>query len=192
MHITTLGYALLALLARQSSSGYDLARRLKRPIGFFWSANQSHIYSELTRLEAHGLIMHEMIEQANRPDKKLFHVTDAGLTVLREWVTQPYEPAPPRDELALKAYAIWLADPDQALLLFRQQEDYHATQLAEYQQILAQMEQRYGPTWEVTMPAFGSYATLHAGIGYEQASIAWCRWMAEQFERFLQQQQQQE
>jgi hypothetical protein len=40
--ITILGYALLALLAHHASSGYDLARRLKRPIGFFWSAHQSH------------------------------------------------------------------------------------------------------------------------------------------------------
>ncbi len=44
--ITTLGYALLALLAHHASSGYDLARRLKRPIGFFWSAHQSHIYKD--------------------------------------------------------------------------------------------------------------------------------------------------
>ena len=93
--ITTLGYALLALLAHHASSGYDLARRLKRPIGFFWSAHQSHIYSELTRLEDQGLIAHQVIEQSNRPDKKLFWVTDAGLAVLHHWVTTPVAPAPP-------------------------------------------------------------------------------------------------
>jgi DNA-binding PadR family transcriptional regulator len=182
--ITTLEYALLALLARQASSGYDLARRLKRPIGFFWSAHQSHIYSELTRLEDEGLIAHQVIEQSNRPDKKLFRLTDAGLAVLRDWVTTPVTPAPPHNELVLRAYAIWLADPPAAIELFRQQQASHASRLAEYEQMLASLLQREeDAAWEVNRPAFGNYATLHAGIEYERAAVAWCSWMVEQFER---------
>ncbi len=183
--ITTLGFALLALLAHPSSSGYDLTRRLKRPIGFFWSAHQSHIYSELTRLEAEGLITHQVIEQSNRPDKKLFRVTDAGWTVLRHWVTTPVAPAPPHNELVLRAYAIWLADPHAAIELFRQQQASHAARLAEYEQMLASLLQREeDAALEVNRPAFGNYATLHAGIEYERAVVTWCEWMVEQFERY--------
>ena len=181
--ITTLGYALLALLAHHASSGYDLARRLKRPIGFFWSAHQSHIYSELTRLEDQGLIAHQVIEQSNRPDKKLFRVTDAGLAVLRHWVTTPVAPAPPHNELVLKAYAIWLADPPAAIELFRQQQASHAARLAEYEQMLASLQREDAAAWEVTRPAFGNYAMLHAGIEHERAVVAWCEWMVAQFER---------
>ncbi len=181
--ITTLGYALLALLAHHASSGYDLARRLKRPIGFFWTAHQSHIYSELTRLEDEGLIAHQVIEQSNRPAKKLFQVTDVGLAVLRQWVTAPVAPAPPHNELVLKAYAIWLADPPAAIELFRQQQATHGARLAEYEQMLASLQREHGSVWEVNRPAFGNYATLHAGIGYERAALAWCAWMIEQFER---------
>ncbi|HEY3085299.1 MAG TPA: PadR family transcriptional regulator [Candidatus Dormibacteraeota bacterium] len=54
MAVTTLGYAILGLLARQSLSGYDLARRLRRPIGFYWTARHSQIYPELRRLTALG------------------------------------------------------------------------------------------------------------------------------------------
>ena len=188
--ITTLGYALLALLAHHASSGYDLARRLKRPIGFFWSAHQSHIYSELTRLADEGLIAHQVIAQSNLPDKKLFRVTDAGLAVLRHWVTTPVAPAPPHNELVLRAYAIWLADPPAALELFRQQQAAHAARLAEYEQQLASLQREEESVWEVNRPAFGNYATLHAGIGYERAAVDWCGWMVDQFERHLSSQHQ--
>ena len=115
--ITTLGYALLALLAQQASSGYDLARRLKRPIGFFWSAHQSHIYSELTRLEDQGLIAHQVIEQSNRPDKKLFWVTDAGLAVLRVAAGKASHPTraghahPPRGPTRLRRFVAECRSP---------------------------------------------------------------------------------
>src|SRR6266487_5458635 len=181
--ITTLGYALLALLAHHASSGYDLARRLKRPIGFFWSAHQSHIYSELTRLEDEGLIAHQVIEQSNRPAKKLFQVTDAGLAALRQWVTTPVAPVPPHNELVLKAYAIWVADPPAAIELFRQQQAAHTARLAEYEQMLASLQREEDAVWVVNRPAFGNYATLHAGIEHERALVAWCGWMVEQFER---------
>jgi DNA-binding PadR family transcriptional regulator len=181
--IPTLGYALLALLAHHASSGYDLARRLKRPIGFFWSAHQSHLYSELTRLEAAGLIAQQVIAQSHRPAKKLLRVTAAGWAVLQHWVTTPVAPAPPHHELVLRAYAIWLAEPHAALELFREQQAAHATRLAEYEQMLASLHREHGPVWEVNRPAFGNYATLHAGIGYERAVVAWCEWRVEQFER---------
>jgi Virulence activator alpha C-term len=36
----------------------------------------------------------------------------------------------------------------------------------------------------VNRPAFGNYATLHAGIEHERAAVAWCGWMVAQFERY--------
>ncbi|GHO86787.1 PadR family transcriptional regulator [Dictyobacter formicarum] len=179
-------------MARQAASGYDLSQRLKRPIGFFWSANTSHIYSELARLEEAGLITHQSIEQATRPTKKLFSLTESGRAALRDWVTTPIEPSPPHDELVLKAYAIWLADQTKAIQLFRQQEEYHVARLTEYQQILARIEHEHGTEISVTLPEFGNYATLHAGVYSEQASITWCRWMVEQFERHARQAPEQE
>ena len=67
--ITTFEYALLALIAHHPSSGYELTQRLKRPIGFFWTAHHSHIYNVLVRLEALDLIAREVIGQQGRPNK---------------------------------------------------------------------------------------------------------------------------
>ena len=71
-----------------------------------------------------------------------------------------------------------------AFELFRGQQAAHATRLAEYEQLLASLQREEDSVWEVNRPAFGNYATLHAGIEHERAAVAWCGWMVAQFERY--------
>lgn len=186
MSITTLGYALLTLLARRTLSGYDLVRSMKRPIGFFWHARHSQIYPELARLQHEGLVTFEVVEQDDRPDKKLYTITAAGWAALQRWAAAPMEFPSERSELLLKAYSVWLAEPEQAIKLFRSHEEYHAAQLVRYEQILSELEEKCGVI-AVDTPQFGDYATLQRGIGYEREYAAWCRWMVEQLERHRQQ-----
>lgn len=188
VHISTLGYALLALLARKSHSGYDLARHLKKPIGFFWQAQHSQIYPELARLEEQGYVTHEIIVQEDRPHKKLYTITEMGQETLKAWIPLPPAPPPERNELLLKAYTIWLADPQQAIELFRACERSHAANQAHFEQILNEIEQEGIPYPDE--PRFGDYATLHMGVAYEREYLAWCRWMVEQLELALAQKQQ--
>jgi PadR family transcriptional regulator AphA len=186
MSITTLGYALLTMLARRTLSGYDLVRSMKRPIGFFWHARHSQIYPELARLQNEGLVTFEVVEQDDRPDKKIYTITEAGRAALQRWAAAPMEFPVERSELMLKAYSVWLAEPGQAIKLFRSHAEYHAAQLARYEQILGELEEKYGVI-AVDTPQFGDYATLQRGIGYEREYMAWCRWMVEQLERHIQQ-----
>ena len=92
--MTTLGYALLALLAREPLTGYDLAQRMRHSTDFFWTARHSQIYPELARMEAAGLLIHEVIRQRERPDKKRYTMTEAGYAALRAWLIQPVGVAP--------------------------------------------------------------------------------------------------
>ena len=181
--VTTLGYALLGLLAREPLSGYDLAQRLKGRVGFFWQARHSQIYPELGRLEAAGLVRYAVVEQQDRPDKKVYTITEAGLAAIRAWATAPVAVAPPRDELVLKAYSLWVADPTQAAALFREHERRHAEQLADYEARLAWLEGHYGAQLrQPGTPPFSTYLALQRGIGYEREYAAWCGWVAEQLE----------
>jgi len=180
--MTTLGYALLGLLARRPLSGYDLAGQLKVPVGFFWHARISQIYPELARLEAQGLLSHRVVAQWDRPDKKVYAITEAGRRALREWATAPTAVPLPRDELVLKAYSLWLADPARALELFREHERRHAERLALYETNRAALQGDF-ERGEPDAACFGDYATLQRGVGYEREYVAWCRWMVEQLER---------
>ncbi len=68
--MTALGYTLLGLFARESFSGYALTGQLKGRIGPFWSTTHSQVYPALSKLEDGGLVVHQMVEQSGRPDKK--------------------------------------------------------------------------------------------------------------------------
>lgn len=181
--MTTLSYALLALLARGPRTGYDLAQRMRRSTDFFWTARHSQIYPELARMEVDGLVTHEVIHQTERPDKKLFTMTDTGYAALRVWLSQPVRPAPERDEMMLKTFCAWLIEPHEAVGLFRDQEAAHLAQLATYETMIAELEQLPDVSERhVRTPAFASYATLRRGIQYERGYAEWCRWMAETLE----------
>ncbi|MGH3145256.1 MAG: PadR family transcriptional regulator [Rubrobacter sp.] len=181
--MTTLGYAILGLLSREALSGYDLTGRMRGRVGYFWSAGHSQIYPELARLEGGGYVTHSVVEQQERPDKKVYEITGKGLEALREWVVQPPVPKPSRDELVLKAYSVWLADPEESARLFREEEKRHEEQLAHYKELRSWMEDEWGDDLSSPdNPRFATYATLRRGIVYERGSAEWCRWVARSIE----------
>ncbi|MGE5333582.1 MAG: PadR family transcriptional regulator [Nitrososphaerota archaeon] len=178
--IIPLAYALLGLLARAPCSGYDLIRRMEEPVGFFWHARRSQIYPELARLEDAGLVVHTVVEQQERPDKKVYEITEAGRAALAAWATEPMRIPAERDEFMLKIFSLWLANPASALALVRGYASQHAERLARYEEIRANME-RNAPEElrRLDSPRFASYATLLRGIEYERGYISWCHWLIE-------------
>ena len=60
----SLPHALLTSLLEKSSSGYELARRFERSIGYFWKATHQQIYRELGRMEAQGWIAANSADEA--------------------------------------------------------------------------------------------------------------------------------
>lgn len=170
----------MGLLSREPLSGYDVSGRMGARVGYFWEARHSQIYPELARLEGQGMVTHRVVEQQDRPDKKVYEITDVGLETLKEWVTEPPAPRAARDELVLKAYSLWLADPEKAVALFRDQERLHEERLIEYEGIRAWMEKEWGDDVLKTDSArFASYAALRRGILYERSSAEWCQWVSD-------------
>ena len=178
MTISLLGYAILSLLARISLTGYDLAREMKKPHSFFFGQAQlSQIYPELARLEAAELIASQIIEQRGRPDRKVYSILPLGRQQLERWVVSPTPLLEVRSEFLIKAHSLWLADPEQALIQFQEQERYHQANLAAYEVELARLEERWGTRLALmTTPDFGDYLTVKRGVGYERDYIDWLRW----------------
>ncbi|GII81022.1 PadR family transcriptional regulator [Sphaerisporangium rufum] len=172
---STLGFAIMSVLARQARTGYELATAMRRPLGYFWTARHSQIHADLQKLLAAGLVRFEAEHGPGPSGKKVYHLTPDGRAALRDWVTEPPQQRPERDELVLKAYASWLADPAELLALFREQLAGHEARIAEYETHQAAM----GDVPAVDHPSFGNHATLWCGLGYERHRAAWCRWMIE-------------
>ena len=82
-------FALLGLLSFGEMSGYDLKRLADRSIRYFyWSPASSQIYAELRRFAELGYVTEREVEQARRPDKRIYRITESGLAALREWLSE--------------------------------------------------------------------------------------------------------
>ncbi len=166
-----IAHAILVSLIESPSSGYDLGKQFDSSVGFFWKATHQQIYRELTKLEDLGWISAEVIAQENRPDKKLYSVTELGKQQLIEWMAQPSELTSIKDELLVKIFAGYMAPKEAILEELERHRQLHAEKLKIYQDI----EQQYFQNPQALSPqAKFRYLTLRKGIGYEMDWIAWC------------------
>jgi DNA-binding PadR family transcriptional regulator len=86
----TLEYAILGFLNYQPLTGYDLKKVFDRSIRHFWHADQSQIYRTLTKLTEEGAVKMDVMEQSDRPDRKVYSITPAGHDRLLDWLMQPF------------------------------------------------------------------------------------------------------
>ena len=85
----SLDYAILGFLRYQPFSGYDLKKMFDSSVQHFWAADQSQIYRTLNRLTEQGLAEMEKQVQEDRPDRKVYSITEAGQAALKEWLSAP-------------------------------------------------------------------------------------------------------
>ncbi|MHC1783845.1 MAG: PadR family transcriptional regulator [Anaerolineaceae bacterium] len=85
----TLDYAILGFLNYRPHTGYDLKRHFDHTINHFWTAEQSQIYRTLISMNQAGWVEMEVIDQSDRPDRKVYHITDEGRTVFQKWLQDP-------------------------------------------------------------------------------------------------------
>ncbi|QBJ95098.1 PadR family transcriptional regulator [Rhodococcus sp. ABRD24] len=166
-----LEHAILVSLAEQSGSGYELARRFDKSIGFFWSATHQQIYRVLKRMDEAGWVTGEPIAQEGRPDKKVYRVSAEGRTELARWIAEPTEPGQLRNELAVKIRGATYGNLPSLLAEVTRHRDEHASRLDLYHRI----EQRDFPTPERrTGTALHQYLVLRGGIRIEAGFVDWC------------------
>jgi DNA-binding PadR family transcriptional regulator len=174
-----LGHALLGLLARRPSTGYELARRMQKPVGWFWTAGHSQVYPELARLEADGLVTHEEVPGRGPRATKRYAPTPAGVAALRAWVTAELEPQPVRDLEVLRLWSVWLVEPEAAIDLVQRVRAGHAGRLAAYEADLATLD-GVPAAHDPASPDFASRLTLEGGVLTRRAALEWCdRMLAE-------------
>lgn len=178
--VSSLGYALMCLLARRDRSGYELSLFTSPPRNYLlWSARHSQIYPELARLADAGLVAFSHVAQESRPDKKVYRLTEAGRENLRDWILTPPKPAPFRQELNLKSRACWMVDPKEGAEIFSEQAGMARAQIAMIEQHRDELWERLGEEFppSASNPLFGTYANIRYAIDSRRQLIEWCEWM---------------
>lgn len=166
-----LEHAILVSLEERSGSGYELARRFEKSIGFFWAASHQQIYRTLKRMVQLGWVHGEDVPQEGRPDKKVYRVSDDGRAELRRWLAELDEPAAMRNDLAVKVRGASMGDPEAVTKQVAHHRDRHAERLDVYRVI----EKRDFPDpARLTGRQLHQYLVLRAGVRAEQGFVEWC------------------
>jgi DNA-binding PadR family transcriptional regulator len=168
----SLAHALLTSLTEKASSGYDLARRFDKSIGFFWRATHQQIYRELARMEKSGWIASQAAPDGGRTRKKLYTVHEAGLDELRRWVLEPAPMIELRDELMVRLRAEAAIGPLGMEGEIERRGQLHALKLQAYRSI----ETRDFPAGKpLSREARIQHLILKTGIMYEESWLAWSK-----------------
>jgi DNA-binding PadR family transcriptional regulator len=173
----TLGYVILGLLARESRTGYDLARAMDRPIGYMWTAGHNQIYPELAALQSAGLVRHRVIDGPGPRETKRYSITPRGVAALTDWTDSPLRQQPARSELMVRVRNLWLISAERAHAFVTTVRVDHEAPLATYREEEQGFADEGGHLSDPTSREFAAYATLRAGIGYELHMLAWCDWL---------------
>ncbi len=124
-----LKYVLLGGLSYQPLTGYQLKQFVDQSARHFWYAQTSQIYRTLDSLEQEGLLTSTIEEQQDRPDRRLYQLTDAGRQDLLTWLAQPMtEIAPTKDALLVRLFFAARLDKATVLMQLRLQRALHQQQ----------------------------------------------------------------
>ncbi|MFI6368055.1 PadR family transcriptional regulator [Nocardia sp. NPDC050630] len=166
-----LEHALLVSLTERAGSGYELARRFDKSIGFFWRATHQQIYRVLKRMEESGWLSSETIAQEGRPDKKVYTVNEAGRAELARWIAAPTDTSIPRNELGVKIRAAAHGDIGALCDEVARHREQHNQRLELYRLI----EKRDFPAPDqLAGTPLHQYLVLRAGIRVESGFVEWC------------------
>ncbi|MBN0980724.1 MULTISPECIES: PadR family transcriptional regulator [Pseudomonas] len=162
-------HALLTSLLEKPSTGYELANRFDRSMGYFWQATHQQIYRELGRMVTAGWLMAQDCPEADKRRKKTYQVLPAGREELRRWAAEPQDSGDQNQALLIKLRAEAVIGPlglrEEVLRLIKQ----HQALLETYRQI----EQRDFSSASLTRAQRLQYVVLRRGIMIEESWLAW-------------------
>ena len=153
-------HAILGFLTYDTYSGYDLQKLFDDSVGHFWSATQSQIYRTLNRMETDGWVSQEVIEQHDRPDRKIYHITDIGRRELTAWLSNPAISSPYRHPWLLQVFFAHNLSTAAIQMLLLKRADYLRQQVKQVKEEIPDNLQRRAEEigslrkqrlWELTM-----------------------------------------
>lgn len=172
--MNTLSYGLLGLLASEALSGYDLTNRAN----FFWHTTHSRIYPLLAQLEQDGYVSFSLVKQSDKPDKKIYSLTEKGLDAVKIWLQAPTEEPVTKDEFFFKVYCMNILDSAGIDKLLSEREEMYESRLKYYTERLDGLKERCnGELFNTSTTGFGRYVTLKKAISDAQNGIKWCAWV---------------
>ena len=124
--------ALLGLLEREPSHGYDLKRDYDLYFGRGKPLPFGQVYATLGRLARDGKVLPGEVVPGAGPDRKRYAITDAGRNEVEAWLAEPVDPEPHLQTVLFVKVVL-------ALMLGRSAEQYLDVQRAAHMQRMREL-----------------------------------------------------
>jgi DNA-binding PadR family transcriptional regulator len=175
----SLDHALLGFLNYHPYSGYDLKKIFDTSVRHFWPADQSQIYRTLARLTEQGLADMEKVAQEDRPDRKVYHITEAGRAELLRFLSGPPPMGEPRSAPLIQVFFAGQLSDQEILAKFEGYAAIMRMVLSQYDKVPEMIEPFQK---EIPSPREHYFwlLTLDNGIRSMRASLEWAESVIEQ------------
>ncbi|MCS7179260.1 MAG: PadR family transcriptional regulator [Anaerolineae bacterium] len=168
----SLPYAVLGFLNYAPMTGYELKKAFDTSIRHFWPADQAQIYRTLKELTRRGWVTVEVVPQEDRPNRKVYHITDAGREELRRWLGTPADPEDPRVPLLIRIFFAGQLPSEKAIALLETYAAALRARLETYARI-PQRAAHYAEAIQSPREVFFWALTLDYGIRLTRAALEW-------------------
>lgn len=173
-----LSYGLISLLSTKPMTGYDLTLRINK----FSHSSHSAIYPLLSDLEEKGYVKFELKKQLDKPDKKIYSLTNNGMELLRKWFISETSQPIVRDEMSFKISCMQIMDDDLVERLLDEIEARYKKRLENCKNALEMMSFKSNEDIEAAfLTMFGNYALTQRIMNEAIIGIEWCTWVRRLF-----------
>jgi DNA-binding PadR family transcriptional regulator len=111
--------AILGLLAIRPMSGYDVSRSYRRALQQIWYAPLGQVYPTLRRMRADELLSVSVEVQHDKPNRKVYHLTEKGRRLLVQWLSRPSALPNMHHEFIHKLFLLNHVEPEWQIELVR-------------------------------------------------------------------------
>lgn len=168
----SLDYAILGFLQTTPLSGYDLKKMFDRSIKHFWPADQSQIYRTLARLTNDEMVIAETVIQDNRPNSKVYHITEKGKEEFSRWLGSPLSQVEPRVSWLIQVFFAGGLSDEEITHLLEQLASQIRSSLEDYNHLSG--TENLNPVQQVSgRDLFFQKLTLDYGIMINQSVLGW-------------------
>lgn len=171
-----LRYALLGLLTKRPSTGYELTQQFRETMIHFWSAHHTQIYRELGKMEKENLVSFEIVPQEDLPDKKIYSIKEDGYSQLIEWLAHHTVDPPKMKNEQLMRVSLFHLIPKEEAIQFLEKSKAHHQMVLEH---MNQWKEKNAIDKQIEKDRLGEYLTLEYGRRQMKTWIEWCDWAIE-------------
>ncbi len=168
----SLEHAILGFLNYAPMSGYDLKKAFDTSVRHFWPADQSQIYRTLKELTERGWVTVEVVPQEDRPNRKVYHLTDAGREELRRWLATPLPPEELRVPWLIQVFFVGQLTDAEIIALLEEHAAELRARLRQYDRV-PQQAAAYAEAIQSPREVFFWALTLDYGVRMTRAALEW-------------------